>query len=427
MRVLPAITAVLGLAGLVLIAIPSSVRAQETAAPTANVDTTLQAGEADAAPSSRRFTKWNEYDGPISTLRLGFGLGVEADGFHQDAEAKQQVPTEADAGLRDFRFLVKGRFKTTRPMSWTLGYMYDGSDKEWRFRQTGLQIDVPELSGRFFVGRTKEGYSQNKVMVGYFIWGVERSQTLDAFVPILGDGIKYMGYYPRQRVALNLGWFGDQLSEEEKFSTADNQVVTRVVWQPILSDDKHELLHLGLMGRRTTPDDGFSREKSKPGAYLAPNFLDTGKFPADHSHTFGFEAIFRAGPWLFSTEYDWQKDDATAGGHPLFHGGETSIVWLPTGETRPYNAPGAFFEAVHPARSVFDGGKGALEAILTMTYNDFEDGAFQGGKFWRVTPMAIWHLDDMLHFTLAYGYGKLDRFNLNGTTQFFQTRLLVYL
>jgi len=407
---------------------PSSARAQEEDVSTATVDTVLQAGEADAVEPKRKLVKWNSYDGPFSTLRFGFGLAFDAASYHQDDAAKSQVPTEDDGGLRDFRLLFKGRFKTKRPASWTFGYMYDGTEKEWRFRQTGIQVDVPELSGRFFLGRTKEGYSAEKVMVGYYIWGMERSQTLDAFVPILGDGIKYMGYYPRQRVALNLGAFADALSENEKFSTYDNQFVTRLVWQPRLSEERREVLHVGVMGRQAKPDDGFLREKSKPGSYLAPNFLDTGKFPADHSHTLGFEGIWRRGPLLVATEYDWQKDDASSGEHPMFRGGETTVSWLVTGESRPYNAPGAFFDNVSPKRSVVEGGPGAIEAILGMTYNDFDDGAsFQGGKFWRLTPMVIWHVDDLMHVYVAYGYGKLDRFGTEGTTQFFQTRLLFYL
>ena len=39
------------------------------------------------------------------------------------------------------------------------------------------------------------------------------------------------------------------------------------------------------------------------------------------------------------------------------------------------------------------------------------------------TPALKWHLIDHLRIELAYGYGKLDRFDLEGTTQFFQTRL----
>jgi len=416
---------VLASALIALLAI-SPAHAQNAGTTTATIDTTAEAGEADAVPR-RRFTKFNEYDGPISTFRYGFGFIYEAMGVEQDEASKQQIDMEPDAGLRDFRLLFKGRFKTKRPISWTMGYMYDGAEDEWRFRQTGILVAVPELAGKFFIGRTKEGYSQTKVMVGYFIWGAERSQSLDAFIPILADGIKYMGYLPKQRLAFSLGWFGDVLSEKEKFSTADNQVVTHLVWQPILSEESHEVLHLGIMGRRAKPDDGFAREKSKPGAYLAPNFLDTGKFAADQSRTMGLEAVYRNGPLLFAGEYNWQQDDALTGERPVFHGGDATMTWMITGETRPYNAPAAFFNAVSPDRSVFDGGGGAVEAILNVSYNDFDDGSFQGGKFSRLTSMINWHLDDLLHVSFIYGYSKLDRFGLTGTTQFFQTRFLIYL
>jgi phosphate-selective porin OprO/OprP len=304
--------------------------------------------------------------------------------------------------------------------------MYDGAEEEWRFRQTGILVSFPELSGSFFIGRTKEGYSAVKVMTGYYIWTIERSQALDAFVPILGDGVKYMGYYPRQRIHLSLGAFGDVLSENEKFSTADNQFVTRLVWQPVLSEAEHRLTHIGVMGRRSRPDEGKSREKSKPADFLAPNFLDTGTFPADHSQTFGIEAYHRAGPWLFGAEYNWQKDEALAGGHPRFRGGDISVVWLITGETRPYNAKGAYFESISPLKTVFEGGPGAFEATLNLSFNDFDDGSFRGGKFWRLSPKLDWHLADFLHVAAVYGYGVLDRFGVKGTTQFFQTRFLTY-
>jgi len=37
--------------------------------------------------------------------------------------------------------------------------------------------------------------------------------------------------------------------------------------------------------------------------------------------------------------------------------------------------------------------------------------------------MINWHMTDNARLELVYGYGKLDRFDLNGATQFFQTRL----
>jgi phosphate-selective porin OprO/OprP len=37
--------------------------------------------------------------------------------------------------------------------------------------------------------------------------------------------------------------------------------------------------------------------------------------------------------------------------------------------------------------------------------------------------MVNWYLSDNVPWEAACGYGRLDKFNLNGSTQFFQTRL----
>jgi phosphate-selective porin OprO/OprP len=36
--------------------------------------------------------------------------------------------------------------------------------------------------------------------------------------------------------------------------------------------------------------------------------------------------------------------------------------------------------------------------------------------------MVNWHLTDNIRLELAYGYGKLDRFDVTGTTRFFNMR-----
>jgi phosphate-selective porin OprO/OprP len=108
----------------------------------------------------------------------------------------------------------------------------------------------------------------------------------------------------------------------------------------------------------------------------------------------------------------------------MFHGGNASVAWLITGETRGYNLASGFFKAVSPRRTVFEGGPGAVEATLNLSYIDLDGGNLRGGKFWRVTPTVKWHLMDYLRVELAYGYGVLDRFDLKGTTHFFQGRVL---
>ncbi len=126
-------------------------------------------------------------------------------------------------------------------------------------------------------------------------------------------------------------------------------------------------------------------------------------------------------------EYFFNQVKSPQINNPFFHGGEIFAAYLFTGERRPYNSKGAFFEGVSPARPVFDGGPGAVEAVLRYSYSDLDSGLIQGGKFWRITPMVNWYLSDNARLEFAYGYGKLDRFDLSGGTQFFQTRLQLQL
>jgi len=416
-----------GLALVLTVFAVGSARAQDsTAAQTALLDTTIVAGEADAQmPTKRGLAKYNEWDFGFTTFRFGYGFLVDFATYHQDEVAKEQVETEPDVGLRDFRFLLKGKFKTKRPLSWTAGIMYDGGTEDWHMRQTGLMVGVPEIKSNFFLGRTKEGFSQYKVMVGYDIWSIERSPFLDAFVPILGDGVKWI-FNPTPRVLLDLGAYFDPLSEEEKFATYDDQIVARLNYRPMISE-RGKLLHLAVMGRATHPDEGQFRAKSKPEAYLAPNFLDTGNFASESAQTIGFEAVYRDGPLLVGGEYGWQTFDAPTVGDPMLHGGNISVSWLATGETRGYNTSGGYFKAISPTRTIFEGGPGTVELGLNYSYADFDDAGVTGGKYWRITPLVKWHLMDYLRIEAGYGYGELDRFGETGKTQFFQGRVLTAL
>lgn len=384
---------------------------------------TVEAGEEDAEAPRRRLVKWNEYDGPVTTFRVGFGFLLDFATFAQDDEGKQQAEAEPDIAVRDSRLIFSGRFKTKRSLSWTVGYMYEGATDSWLFRKTGVYVGVPELSGRFFVGRCKEGYSLVKVMNGYHPWGMERTPGMDAFIPILADGVKYMGYYPGPRIFFSLGWFTDTLSEDEKFSTYDHQTVARLAWLPILSEEEKTVLHVAVMVRDAEPDEGMLQVRSRPENNIAPYFVDTGKFASDHVRGTGLEAYYRKGPWLVGGEYDWQDVSPATGGNVLFHGGDLAAAWLITGEARGYSAPSGFFKAVSPARTVFEGGPGAWEAVLRVSYIDLDSGMFQGGKFWRITPMVHWYMSDNVRLEFVYGYGELDRFGLEGGTQFFQSRI----
>jgi phosphate-selective porin OprO and OprP len=300
--------------------------------------------------------------------------------------------------------------------------MYDRNNDEWLVRQTGVMVAVPELKGHVFVGRSKEGISLNMVMVGYAGWTMERSTTVVATVPLLADGIKWLGYVPKRHLLFNIGWYTDVLSEGQSFSSYDHQFVSRVGWLPIL-EDNGTLLHVALAGRYGLVNDRTLRLRSRPELNVAPYFVDTEPFAARDTRLAQGEVYYRPGPWLFGTEYFVQKVNALDQPDPLFHGGDAVVSWLITGETRRYNTAGGYFLAVSPKRTVFQGGPGAWEAVLRFSYIDLDDGPIHGGRFWRLTPMVNWYLSDHLRLELAYGVGQLDRFGLVGTTQFLQTRL----
>jgi phosphate-selective porin OprO/OprP len=388
----------------------------------------IEAGEAEVAAPRRKLVRWNELDGPITTFRFGAGLIYEGAWFSQDEASQEQFDLEPEDKVRDFRVLLKGRFKTKRPLTWTCGIMYDGASDSWLFRETGVMIAVPELWGHFFVGRTKEGFSLNKVMTGYAGWTLERATISDATIPILADGIKWLGYLQKTRLLWNLGAYVDWLSHTQSFSTYSHQFVGRVAWLPIArergaSEKGPTLLHIGLNGRYGKVEDGELQLRSRPETNPAPYFVDTGKFPARDSRMAALEVYYRPGPLLVGGEYFVQKVKSPETGDPWFHGGDVVVSWLATGETRTYNTVGGYFKSVSPARTVFEGGPGAVELVGRLSYIDLDGGTLRGGRFWRFTPMVNWHLSDNLRLEVAYGYGTLDRFDLRGKTQFFQSRI----
>jgi len=388
------------------------------------IDDTISAGESDDEEPARKLVKFNEYAGPLGSFRVGFTFLYDYAAFSQDANSEDQVDLEANDNdkLRDFRLVFAGRLNFKRPTTWSTGIMYDAANDEWVFRQTGIMVDVPELWGQIFVGRSKEGFSLNKVMVGTSGWGMERAPISDATVPILADGVKWLGYVPKARILWNLGFYGDVLSEGQGFSTYDNQISGRFAWLPVMSDDGGTLLHVGVSGRYGKPNEGKLRIRARPGAWPAPYFIDTQEFAANSATMTGLEVYYRPGRFTFGTEYFLQSVDAPDSGNPFFHGGEVAVAWVITGETRNYNTRGGYFNAISPARSIYSGGRGAWEVVAQLTYSDLDSGTLSGGKYWRLTPMLNWHASDNIRVEVAYGYGSLDRFGLVGKTHFFQTR-----
>jgi phosphate-selective porin OprO/OprP len=260
-------------------------------------------------------------------------------------------------------------------------------------------------------------------MVGYDGWSMERLPFTDATIPLLADGIKWLGYIPSKHLFWNAGMFTDWLSEGQSFSSYNYQFVVRSGFTKLTSETAGTLFHVAMNFRIGSINKDTLQLRSKPEAFTAPYFIDTGKFPASSGLTFGPELYYRPGRVLLGGEYYWENVRSAETGNPWFHGGEFVVAWLTSGEVRSYNAAGSYFREVSPDSTVVQGGAGAWAPLVKFSYSNLTNGPLQGGILWRVTPMLNWYLTDNLRLEFAYGYGVLTRFNTRGATQFFQSRI----
>jgi phosphate-selective porin OprO/OprP len=387
----------------------------------------LEVLDSTQVPTKWKDKRWRLFPGKFSSFKFGGGFLYDFAGFVQNSEGKAQTDSlgtelKNTFAIRDFRITISGKFRTKRTLNWKAGFMYDDDQRSWYVRETGLMIGVPELWGNIFVGRTKEGFSLNKVMVGYAGWTLERQMALDV-IPILADGVKWLAYLPKQRLWWNLGIYTDWVSEGQSFSTYKWQTAGRFGWLPLYSPENNVVFHVGVSYRYGQVKNGQIRVRSRPEADPAPQFIDTGKFPSDHSNQIGGEAYFRSGPFMVGSEVYMHRFNSPETGNPVFVGGDIMASYFLTGESRPYNTATGIFGFVAVNKSVFKGGPGAWEVLLRYSSLDLNGGSLQGGKFWRITPMVNWYLSKDVRLELAYGYGVLDRFHLKGVTQIFQARI----
>jgi phosphate-selective porin OprO/OprP len=324
---------------------------------------------------------------------------------------------------RDFRILGSGRLlKTKRYIAWKFAYMYDGNDKVWMMRETGLTIGVPELFGHIFIGRTKEGFSMIKVMNGHSPWGYERQMAIDV-IPILADGIKWFGMLPKSKIFWNLGYYNDILSKGQSFSTFQWQYVARIGWLPINNPEKKQVLHIATNLRYGKPLDGKITLKSRPESNPTPQLINTGSFATDHSTHIGAEAYYTNNRITIGSEVVSHTFHDEKGNDHKFQGGNIMLSYSITGGIRPYRTEGSIYGFVPVKKSVFKGGLGEIEAVVFASTLNLNSGDVTGGQMWRITPMINWYLTKVVRWELIYGYGTLDRFNMKGHVQFFETRI----
>ena len=375
---------------------------------------------------------FNETDFGFTTARIGMAFMNDWAWYSQDTEGKQQLDSmdgelENQSKVRDVRVFFSGKIRSKRYLEWRAAMMWDGKEQKFTFRETGLIIGMPELSGKIFIGRSKEGYSSSKVQNGYSAPAIERQASLDP-IAIMQDGIRYFGQTKRSNLFWSVGAFTNAFYwRSSAFMLYKSTYAARFGWLPVYKPEQNTWVHVGMSYRTAKPVNDSLQVRSKPESNPAPYFIDTKKFESDRTTAYGPEVYYYKGPLMIGSEVNIYKHRSVQAGNPTFWGGNILMTYNLTGEPYPYIKDNAVSFFVNPYRTLFQGGPGCWQLMLTGTIYDTNNGLMPGGSLRKVTGAVNWYPSNDFAIKISYGYGVLDRFGIKGVTQFFQARFQINL
>jgi phosphate-selective porin OprO/OprP len=386
----------------------------------------------------RNQKKWNRFKtDPISGIFASAIILDRQNWLDQDSASEMQVgPLEPfDGGeIRGFRLGFIGTFNFDKPWVYTLFGATNAYDKgfdtetvddltffDWR-------VDIPFFADTSLsVGKQKEPISLGRLMTGIAPPVVdERPAALDTFLPSRNVGVTLSGTAFDQRTTWAAGVFNDWLDDDGSAGENSTQLVGRVTWIPLISEDESSVLHLGAGYRYSNAKEG-GKAGTEPEFNQSPDFVGIDDFLADDTYTYNLEAAYRNGPWMLMGEYINVDVRSPALGDPEFDGYYITGSWVATGEMRPYLKRNGVFHSLPVAKSTSAGGWGAVEFAVRYSHLNLSDNEIDGGVMDIASIGASWWLTRTFAVGAFYRHISLDRGGLDGDSQGFMTRILLIL
>jgi phosphate-selective porin OprO/OprP len=222
------------------------------------------------------------------------------------------------------------------------------------------------------------------------------------------------------------GVFNDWVNQRGDINDNTTVTVGRLTWLPMITEDESNLVHLGFGLRHSNVKKGL-QFLTEPEFNKSPTFVDTGFMDANESMQVNLEASWRKGPLWINAEYVDTAVDAPTLGDPDFSGFHASATWVLTGEMRPYNKKSGILGAVPVAKTVNQGGWGALEFGARYSSIDLTDGLVDGGEMDIWSVGVKWKLTPVFVVDLNYRYITLDRLGFESNSDGAMLRLLLLL
>jgi phosphate-selective porin OprO and OprP len=388
----------------------------------------LSAAMAAQEPSRR---PWNELDTSWISARLEFAAMEDGAFYSQDAANKQQVgDLSAEQLFRLDDLSVSGVIKLPRPWKYELAGNYRGLDptesRTWTFTNVNVSIPIGDLAN-VAIGKQKEGIGLEMTENARDLPFMELSvmSTASTFFESHVVGVRFSNAILGGRMTWSGGWFNNWLDDDLSFSESGQIFAGRVTGLAMDQDGGRELLHLGVSAVYREAPNGSFKVKSIPEVYEAPDFVDTGSFPAGHATSVGGELAAVQDAFTLSAEYMATYVSSPQTGNPDFSGFYVMATYALTGETRPYDHETGAFGMIRPSApfSFKHGGCGAWEVGARYSKIDLTSGTVNGGVFDRWSGALSWYPTAQFRFEFNYGYGRLDRAGLVGHTNFYQLRL----
>ncbi len=161
------------------------------------------------------------------------------------------------------------------------------------------------------------------------------------------------------------------------------------------------------------PTNGQLQYRSRPEINQSDDFIDTGKFDADHALTTQFEAMVIRGRAQVFGEFAMTPTTAPKAGDPFFWGGFVGAGYFLTKDTRPVNRREGIYQGrLTPHAPVGGGGWGAWEIGGRYSYTDLASNGIDGGRLSRWTAVLNWYMTRAWLWRLDYGYLTLNRYGI---------------
>lgn len=388
-------------------------------------------------------SRWNRFSGKNVSGIFAAALVLDRQRWtDQDSDSRAQVGdlSASDGGeIRGLRLGGVGTINFDRPWVWTLfaathafdkGFDTDESDDLTIF-DARLDIPFTEYTS-ISIGKQKEPISMERIMSMVNLPMQERSAPADALLPSRNTGIVAAGSMFSDRVSLAGGIFNNWLDKDQPSSISDNatQYVGRATWVPYMSENESTLLHLGVGFRYSNAREG-GVTGTEPEFNMSPNFVETGFFTADSISTYETEASLRSGPFWLHGEYYHTEIDSPEFNDPTASGYHVTASWILSGGVREYNKRVGIFGRVPIARTVEQNGWGAWEVGTRFSHVDLSElPDLNGGDAGEMDIWSVglnWWLSPVFNVNLNWRYITLDRNGLEGTSQGFNTRVLLVL